>query len=116
MELSGGSIAETTYAKQAIKALMQLLQDDLRLRKVAKEVFDQLDIHNTGSIDFHEFSLMVNEFTQGLPEEKKPTHREIYLAFNKLDDDESGSLEFEEIRPFIKGIIQYMIVSFEKIV
>ena len=69
---------------------------------VAQEVFNTLDRDRNGSIDFREFNKLVCEFTHGMPSELKPTHREIYLAFAKLDDDNSGRLEFEEVRPFIE--------------
>ena len=48
---------------------------------------------------------MIDDFTKGAPQDKRPTEDDIKEAFNKLDTDGSGALELGELCPLVKGII-----------
>ena len=48
---------------------------------------------------------MIDDFTKGAPLDKRPSEQEVREAFNKLDEDGSGSLELDELVPLVKGII-----------
>ena len=52
---------------------------------------------------------MIDDFTKGAPPDKRPSENEVREAFNKLDADNSGSLELPEIDPLVKGIFQDLV-------
>lgn len=65
----------------------------------------QLDFDGSGKLEFPEVKKMIDDFTRGAAQDKRPTENEIREAFDKLDKDSSGCLELDELVPLVKGII-----------
>ena len=62
-------------------------------------IFKQLDVNNTGQIDFSEFLLATVDYKKGVHE------KELRQIFSIIDKDKSGTLEREEVGEFfnLKG-------------
>ena len=58
------------------------------------EIFNKIDVNNTGHIDFSEFLLATLDYKKGIRE------KELRQIFNLIDKDKSGNLEKEEIAEF----------------
>ncbi|CAG8058633.1 unnamed protein product [Penicillium salamii] len=64
-----------------------------------QDIVDELDADRSGSIDFNEFlSMMVRKETE------TDADAEVRQAFNVFDQDGSGTINADELRPVMKSI------------
>ena len=52
---------------------------------------------------------MFEEFTKGVPMDKRPSEEEMRVHFKKLDTNGSGTLELMELVPLVNGILKDII-------
>ena len=66
-----------------------------------RRAFKSYDKDGNGVLDREEvFDLLINHFReQGI--KKKPTIADVDAFFDKLDDDHSGEIEFDEFKDFL---------------
>lgn len=85
--------------------IKQILSDPEDLNKVAKNVFDAVDIDKSGFIEANEFSEILinicNEFGFTLPSEE-----DCNAILKELDEDGSKKIEFNEFQMFIAFLLE----------
>ena len=90
---------------EGIKAI---LQDDAKLREVAKVAFDSVDTDRSGQIDQEELTKVMQQISGDLGTEP-PSAEEVKEVLQHLDTDKSGKIDFNEflvlIRDFLKAMV-----------
>ena len=66
-----------------------------------QQAFDSYDKDGNGVLDVHEVTdLLTNHFRES-GVSKKPSSADVQAFFDKLDDDHSNEIEFEEFKLFL---------------
>ena len=68
-----------------------------------------LDVDKSGTLEFPEVKKMFEDFTKGVPMDKRPSEEEMRVHFKKLDTNGSGALELKELVPLVNGILKDII-------
>lgn len=93
-ELKDALSAETQKSRNALKfgKTRGIFQN-----RETKELLDQMDLDGDGQIDYHEFLVATMKTKHWY------THERLALAFQRLDNDNSGYLEREEVLDALGG-------------
>ena len=87
------------------KTVNDLLKDENHFEITAKNAFMSLDNNENKLLDFNEVESLLVSFSKqnNLP---KPTNNEVQGAFNAIDTNKDGKINFEEFKQFFK---QYLL-------
>ena len=85
-------------------------QDNENAEELARVAFDSLDVNRTGKITKTQFKQGFVEFitSAGFG---KPSDAFIEEYFRKFDADQSGDLDFQEYKVYMKDALDKMIAS-----
>ena len=90
---------------EAIKAV---LNDEEKLKQVAKVAFESVDTDKSGQIDQNELSKVMEQISGDL-EIDPPSADEVKEVLNHLDTDKSGKVDFNEFMVLIKDVLKAML-------
>ena len=86
-------------------AIKAILEDEKKLKEVAKVAFDSVDTDKSGQIDQEELSKVMAQISGDLGVDP-PSKEEVVL--NHLDTDKSGKIDFNEFLVLIKDVLKAM--------
>jgi len=89
-------------------AIKNILNDDKKLREVAKVAFDSVDTDRSGLIDHEELEKVMAQISQDMGAEP-PSKEDVKEVLDHLDSDHSGQIDFEEFSQLIKDVLAAMI-------
>jgi Ca2+-binding EF-hand superfamily protein len=93
---------------KSIKALQNVLEDPLKMRYLAKELFKLLDADNDDSIDFPEMYKYMTKVSESL-EIPPPNMEDVKEVINTFDMDNDFKISIEEFEIFVRELIDRMI-------
>ena len=89
-------------------AIKDILNDEKKLREVAKVAFDSVDTDGSGLIDQEELQKVMAQISQDMGAEP-PSKEDVKEVLDHLDTDHSGQIDFEEFSQLIKDVLAAMI-------
>lgn len=89
-------------------SLRQVVQNEKKLERIARVVFNSVDKDGSGLIDIKEMEGVMFSVASDLGL-KQPSRKEIREVFNMLDSDLSGQITFFEFKFLIKCILESLI-------
>ena len=89
-------------------AIKKILNDEAKLKEVARAAFDSVDTDKSGQIDQEELGKVMAQISGDLGTEP-PSKDEIQEVLNHLDTDKSGKIDFNEFLVLIKDVLNAMI-------
>ena len=89
-------------------AIKDILNDDKKLKEVAKVAFDSVDTDRSGLIDQEELEKVMTQISQDMGAEP-PSKEDVKEVLEHLDTDHSGKIDFEEFSQLIKDVLSAMI-------
>ena len=84
-------------SKEDFKAQLEKIYGVVISSEIVDEVFEQLDLDNSGSISYNEF------ITSVIGNRKNITEERLEKAFKMLDKDNNGLLSLDEIKSYFGG-------------
>lgn len=87
------------------RELVALLQNEDRLRAVAKTAFDQVDADHSGFIDRSELETVMNRVAKNL-HMTTPTAAEIDTLMREIDTNADGQVSFNEYVELVRRILR----------
>jgi Ca2+-binding EF-hand superfamily protein len=84
-----------------------VLNSDKLFDFVSKKTFDAVDSDFSGRITEDELILILRSIAEDLGFER-PTVEETHKILKKIDEDNSGSIEYSEFRKLFKKLLQIM--------
>lgn len=91
-----------------IKALQSILEDPLKLRAIAKEIFKLIDIDCNEFIELNELYNFMCDVANSM-EVQRPSLEEIKDIVGILDNDYDNKISIEEFEIFLREILEKMI-------
>jgi Ca2+-binding EF-hand superfamily protein len=88
-------------------SLKSILNNDKKLDRIARVVFNSVDKDGSGLIDIKELELVMNSIATDLGL-ASPTKQEIKDVFDILDADKSGNITYEEFKFLIKCVLEFL--------
>ena len=85
-------------------SLKDIINDEEKLRDVARVGFENVDTDKSGYIDIKELGKVMTDISKDLGVDT-PTPEDIQEVMTKLDTDKSGNIEFEEFVVLMKDIL-----------
>ena len=89
---------------EGIKAI---LNDESKLKEVARVAFDSVDTDKSGQIDQEELTKVMAQISGDIGAEP-PTKEEVAEVLKHLDTDKSGKIDFNEFLVLIKDVLKAM--------
>ena len=90
------------------EAIKEILNDEAKLKEVARVAFDSVDTDKSGQIDQNELCKVMEQISGDLGAEP-PSKEEVNEVLNHLDTDKSGKVDFNEFLVLIKDVLKAMI-------
>ena len=88
-------------------AIKAILEDEKKLKEVAKVAFDSVDTDKSGQIDQEELFKVMAQISGDLGVDT-PSQEEVKEVLNHLDTDKSGKIDFNEFLVLIKDVLKTM--------
>ena len=89
-------------------AIKEILNNEKKLREVAKVAFDSVDTDRSGQIDQEELEKVMTQISQDMGAEP-PSKEDVKEVLEHLDEDHSGKIEFNEFKMLIIDILKALI-------
>lgn len=86
------------------KAIRLILDNDVILTRVAKQVFEAVDIDKSGYIDRSELALMLKNIAAETANEP-PTEENIKHVMDAVDESSDGRVSYDEFKVMIREIL-----------
>jgi Ca2+-binding EF-hand superfamily protein len=83
-----------------------ILEEEERLEKEIKELFDKIDTNHSKEIDRKEFRVFANNLYGRSG--KKVTQETFDKFFKQLDTDKSGTISLDEFRDYGKKVLRFL--------
>jgi Ca2+-binding EF-hand superfamily protein len=85
-----------------------MLNDPVKFAEIARAAFDATDVDGTGHIDRDELEGAMKQISTdiGIPE---PTKEDVDEIFKSLDTDNSGKIDFNEFKVFVRKLFEAML-------
>ena len=90
------------------ESIKEIINNEQKLKQVARAAFDSVDTDKSGQIDQSELTKVLEQISGDL-EVDPPTQEEVKEVLTHLDKDKSGKIDFNEFVVLIKDILQAMI-------
>ena len=88
-------------------SIKDIINDEKKLREVARVAFDSVDTDKSGEIDKDELAKVMEGISKDLGV-APPTSAEINEVLVHLDSDKSGKIDFDEFVVLIKDVLTAM--------
>ena len=88
-------------------SLKDIINNEKKLREVAKVAFDSVDTDKSGQIDSRELSTLMTGISNDLGI-APPSKEEMQEVLDHLDSDKSGKIDFDEFVVLIKDVLTAM--------
>ena len=88
-------------------SIKDIINDEKKLREVARVAFDSVDTDKSGQIDNNELGIIMEGISNDLGV-APPTKAEINEVLQHLDTDKSGKIDFDEFVVLIKDVLTAM--------
>ena len=85
-------------------SIKDIINDENKLREIARAAFDSVDTDKSGNIDNKELSKVMEGISKDLGIEP-PSEAEVQEVLKHLDTDNSGTIEFNEFVVLIKDVL-----------
>ena len=85
-----------------------ILQDEAKLKEVARVAFDSVDTDRSGQIDQEELTKVMQQISGDLGTEP-PTKEDVLEVLKHLDTDKSGKIDFNEFIVLIRDVLKAMV-------
>ena len=89
-------------------AIKEILNNEKKLREVAKVAFDSVDTDRSGQIDQEELEKVMTQISQDMGAEP-PSKEDVKEVLEHLDTDHSGKIDFEEFRILIREVLSALL-------
>ena len=90
------------------ETIQNILNDEAKLKEVAKAAFDSVDTDGSGQIDQEELAKVMQQISGDLGTEP-PTKEDVQEVLKHLDTDKSGKIDFNEFVVLIKDVLKAMV-------
>ena len=90
------------------EAIQNILNDEAKLKEVAKAAFDSVDTDGSGQIDQEELTKVMQQISGDLGTEP-PTKEDVLEVLKHLDTDKSGKIDFNEFIVLIRDVLKAMV-------
>ena len=88
-------------------SIKDIINDENKLKEVARVAFDSVDTDKSGQIDQQELAKVMEGISNDLGV-APPTNDEIKEVLEHLDTDKSGKIDFNEFTVLIKDVLKAM--------
>ena len=88
-------------------SIKDIINDEKKLREVARVAFESVDTDKSGQIDNNELGTIMEGISKDLGV-APPTKAEINEVLQHLDTDKSGKIDFDEFVVLIKDVLTAM--------
>ena len=88
--------------------IRQVLQNEENFNQVAKVAFDTTDTDGSGLIEKQELAIAMKQIAEDIGI-SAPSKEEVQEVFEVFDIDQSGKLDFNEFKRFVRNILETMI-------
>ena len=88
-------------------SIKDIINNEKKLREVAKVAFDSVDTDKSGQIDSKELSTLMTGISNDLGI-APPTNEEMKEVLDHLDSDKSGKIDFDEFVVLIRDVLTSM--------
>ena len=88
-------------------SIKDIINDESKLKQVARAAFDSVDTDKSGHIDAKELNAVMSGISKDLGIDE-PSKEEVAEVLEKLDTDKSGKIEFDEFVVLIKDVLTAM--------
>ena len=88
-------------------SIKDIVNDEKKLREVARVAFESVDTDKSGQIDNKELSMIMEGISKDLGVDP-PSKEEINEVLQHLDTDKSGKIDFDEFVVLIKDVLTAM--------
>ena len=95
------------------KKAKDILKKNDKFLKIAKAVFDNVDIDGSGEIDSDEFGTIMNRISIQMGT-TPPLREDIKEMFDSIDTDHSGEIDFNEFQVLIRNVLTSMMLDEEE--
>ena len=85
-------------------SIKDIINDENKLREIARAAFDSVDTDKSGNIDNKELSKIMEGISKDLGIDP-PSDAEVQEVLKHLDTDNSGTIEFNEFVVLIKDVL-----------
>ena len=91
-----------------MEGIDELLADPLKMKEVAKAVFDEVDKDQSGQIDLQELRVAMQQvaYEAGMP---APNEADITGVLQALDKDGNGTLDVDEFQVLITEVLKTLL-------
>lgn len=89
------------------QTLYDILQDEMKFTRAAKEAFKSVDADGSGEIDLNELNTIMAQIADdmGVP---APSKQDVQEVLDEIDTDRSGKIDFNEFKTFFRDILKSM--------
>ena len=88
-------------------SIKDIINDEEKLKDIARVAFEGVDTDKSGSIDSKELYKVMEDISKDLGVDP-PSKEEVAEVLNHLDTDKSGTVEFNEFVVLIKDVLTAM--------
>ena len=88
-------------------SIKDIINDEKKLREVARVAFESVDTDKSGQIDSKELAVVMEGISKDLGV-APPSKAEVDEVLTHLDTDKSGKIDFDEFVVLIKDVLTAM--------
>jgi Ca2+-binding EF-hand superfamily protein len=92
----------------SIKEIKETLSNQKKFMEVAKAAFDSVDVDGSGSIDSKELEKVMIQIAHDFKADP-PSNEEVMEMMDRLDQDGSGKISFDEFLILIRDVLICML-------
>ena len=89
-------------------AIKEIINNEAKLKEVARVAFDSVDTDKSGQIDQNELAKVMEQISGDIGVEP-PSAEEVKEVLQHLDTDKSGKIDFNEFLVLIKDVLTAMV-------
>ena len=99
------------YIKRKMaEGIKAILNDENKLKEVAKVAFESVDTDKSGQIDQEELTKVMAQISGDIGAEP-PSKEEVDEVLKHLDTDKSGKIDFNEFLVLIRDVLKAMVAE-----
>ena len=91
-------------------SIKEILNNEKKLKEVAKVAFESVDTDKSGQIDQEELTKVMAQISGDIGAEP-PSKEEVDEVLKHLDTDKSGKIDFNEFLVLIRDVLKAMVAE-----